>query len=66
MKRSKPLILAINGGSSSIHFALFKLTPVPVRVGQIKIDCIRLMDTVLTLRSRRWPLYRFFANTCLS
>lgn len=48
MKRSEPLILAINGGSSSIRFALFKLTPVPVRVGQGKIDRIGLTDTALT------------------
>ena len=44
-----PCILTINGGSSSIKFALFESGPSPVRLVAGKIDRIGLADAVLTI-----------------
>mgnify|MGYP000574853433 CR=1 FL=1 len=48
MKQEKPNVLAINGGSSSIKFALYTMGDMPQRRLQGKVERIGLHDTTLT------------------
>ena len=48
MKSADPLILTINGGSSSIKFALYQIDEPPMRLLHGKIDRICLKDSTLT------------------
>lgn len=48
MKQAKPTVLTINGGSSSIKFAVYTMGEVPQRRLQGKIERIGLRDTTLT------------------
>ena len=48
MKPDDPLILTINGGSSSIKFALYQINEPPMRLLHGKIDRIGLKDSTLT------------------
>ncbi len=45
---SRPIVLTVNGGSSSIRFALFANGHPPVRIGGGKIDRIGLPDSVMS------------------
>ena len=49
MKAAKACVLAINGGSSSIKFALYAAAESPVRLLSGKIERIGLPDAVLTV-----------------
>ncbi|SPE50330.1 Acetate kinase [Verrucomicrobia bacterium] len=46
-----PCVLTINGGSSSIKFALYRVAPVPARVFSGKIERIDLSKPVLTIHA---------------
>ena len=48
MKQEKPYVLAMNGGSSSIKFALYRMGDSPQRRLHGKVDRIGLRDTTLT------------------
>ena len=48
MKQEKPSVLAMNGGSSSIKFALYEMSDRPQRRLQGKVERIGLRDTTLT------------------
>ena len=49
MNPAKASVLAINGGSSSVKFAVYAAAELPVRVLSGKIERIGLPDTVLTV-----------------
>src|SRR3972149_9817323 len=49
MKAAKACVLAINGGSSSIKFALYAAAESPVHLLSGKIERIGLPDAVLTV-----------------
>jgi acetate kinase len=53
MNTNKACILTINGGSSSIKFALYKAGEIPTRLLQGKIDRIGLKDTTLTFHHKK-------------
>lgn len=48
MKLEKPYVLAINGGSSSIKFTLYRMGDSPRRRLHSKVDRIDLRGTTLT------------------
>jgi acetate kinase len=50
MKATRACVLAINGGSSSIKFALYAVAELPVALLSGKIERIGLPDTVLIVR----------------
>jgi acetate kinase len=52
MKPDDPLILTINGGSSSIKFALYQIDEPPKRLLHGKIDRIGLKDSTLTFNDK--------------
>jgi acetate kinase len=57
VKQEKPYVLVINGGSSSIKFALYRMNDPPQRRLHGKVDRIGLRGTTLTFddldRNRR-------------
>ena len=53
-KPASPLILTINGGSSSIKFALYQEDGPLKRVLYGKVDRIGLPGTILTFNDRRF------------
>ena len=53
MNSKQTCILTINGGSSSIKFALYKAGETPTRLLQGKIDRIGLKDTTLTFHHQK-------------
>jgi acetate kinase len=53
MNSEQTCILTINGGSSSIKFALYKAGETPARLLQGEIDRIGLKDTTLTFRHQK-------------
>ena len=48
MKQEKPTVLAMNGGSSSIKFTLYRMDDSPQRRLHGKVDRIGLRGTTLT------------------
>jgi acetate kinase len=53
MKKERAFILTINGGSSSIKFALYKVGEIPTRLLHGKIDRIGLEDSMLTFNNEK-------------
>jgi acetate kinase len=53
MSTDKACILTINGGSSSIKFALYRAEKLPVRLLHGKIDRIGLKDSTLTFNNEK-------------
>jgi acetate kinase len=53
MKKERAFILTINGGSSSIKFALYGVGKIPTRLLHGKIDRIGLEDTTFTFNNEK-------------
>jgi acetate kinase len=53
MKNERSFILTINGGSSSIKFALYRVGKIPIRLLYGKIDRIGLEDTTFTFTKEK-------------
>jgi acetate kinase len=53
MKKERAFILTINGGSSSIKFALYRLVKMPTRLLYGKIDRIGLEDSTFTFNNEK-------------
>lgn len=53
MNSEQACILTINGGSSSLKFALYKANEIPVRLLHGKIDRIGLKDSTLTFNNEK-------------
>jgi acetate kinase len=53
MKKEQTFILTINGGSSSVKFALYKVGKIPTRLLYGKIDRIGLEDTTFTFTKEK-------------
>ena len=53
MKNKRSFILTINGGSSSVKFALYRVGKIPIRLLYGKIDRIGLEDTTFTFTKEK-------------
>jgi acetate kinase len=53
MKKEQTFILTINGGSSSVKFALYRVGKIPTRLQYGKIDRIGLEDTTFTFTKEK-------------
>jgi len=53
MKKERAFILTINGGSSSIKFALYRVGKIPTRLFYGKIDRIGLEDSTFTFTNKK-------------
>jgi acetate kinase len=53
MKKERAFILTINGGSSSIKFALFRVGKIPARLFYGKIDRIGLENSTFTFNNKK-------------
>ena len=53
MKKEQAFILTINGGSSSVKFALYRLGKIPIRLLNGKIDRIGLEDSTLSFNNEK-------------
>ena len=53
MKKEHTFILTINGGSSSVKFALYRVGKIPIRLLYGKIDRIGLGDTTFTFTNEK-------------
>ena len=53
MKKEQAFILTINGGSSSIKFALYRVGKIPTRLLYGKIDRIGLKDSAFTFNNEK-------------